>query len=270
MARPRIVPRSYTEFSLKSLFRRPDWRYTEAVDLAAEPPTRRKPYWAFDPPTEAAIDIHRARAGDRRAGRVDPALAAAEGVYRADGPARWLFEAYVMAGLTTPEAADRAGLPAAVAAAYEPVFFDFRPRKDGHDWVRYIVLRGAPTAPLPHGDIGMVWRLVGYDAGPVGLDLVVAATRDVCGDWAAVPGRVGRLLDVLWLPADVPVRRLIQLHLRLLAEKVGAGPAAYHMDRPGRSAKAGRKKPRRSGAGSAGDVRLQSPDDVDATARPGA
>ena len=236
MGRPKIAPIPFELSPRKVMHYGPDWRYVRAGELAAALRTRRTPLYTDDAPTLAAVDHLKAQAGHRPAGPVDPVLAAAEAVYHAAGPTRWLYEAHVLARRPTGEAAERAGLAADVAAAYEALFFDVRDRLDARDWVRQWVFWSKPAAVPPPGDDGEVWRWFGYFGGPYVLDEVVAVTRhpDVPHPRRAM---IERTIAAVRLPAGVPPRLLDQLHLRVMADQIGAGPAAYHVGRPGRSAK---------------------------------
>ena len=196
------------------------------------PPTRRKPLYTDDAPTLAAVDPPEGPGqGHRRAGPVDPVLAAAEGVYL-----RRRSDPVAVRGPRPGRPDRRARRPNTPASrrrgrGYEALFFDVRPRLEARDWIMYWVFCGGPGGVPPPGDDGEIWRWFGYFGGPHVLDEVVAVTRhpDVPHPRRA---RIERTIAALRLPAGVPSRRLDQLHLRVMADEVGAGPAAYHVDRP--------------------------------------
>ena len=144
--------------------------------LAGDPPDPRRD----DPLTRRVLDYRRTLRG----GPCPPACPAprfrllhrAHRAYEQNGEARWELEARLLAGQPVRVVARRVGLSRGLVALYHDVFAACRDRLAATDWVRWAFVGPGPSVGFAPGDLGGVWRWVGYFGGPHALDLVAAAT----------------------------------------------------------------------------------------------
>src|SRR5262249_9267603 len=117
----------------------------------------------------------------------------------------------------------------------EKLFFAVREKLGAPDWVGRMAVRPGSRSWVACGDLGEVWRAVGYQGGPIILDVVVAATTGrPLPAWVAAreaAGHVGlgerlgllarMLVDAMLLPPETDPTALF----RLYAEVGAPGPA---------------------------------------------
>jgi hypothetical protein len=166
-----------------SFFRTPAWRWARAHWLAEH--RRRKCRAADDAWVERAVHY---LAAQRKAkpGRApapppayDPAVEAALDLYRDTAPQRrWHVEALLLTAEPLEEVARLTGVPVETVEAYHQLLFDVRPRLQAKDWV---MLRAIGTTGPQGYDgqrLGPLWKLVAYTGGRLALDVVIAVTTD--------------------------------------------------------------------------------------------
>lgn len=88
-------------------------------------------------------------------------------------PTKWAVEAHILAGETDEEIAARLGTQPAVIAAYEAVFFNVRDRLRHREYVLNVVIKDSVTRGLNERQYDLLWKLFGYQAGPLVLDAVI-------------------------------------------------------------------------------------------------
>jgi hypothetical protein len=156
-----------------------DYRWRAAVSAVVD---RRPLPWWHDPETAAAVDYLRERdqttVAPERLGGHWPGLLAAHRLSGDDGPQRWEVQARLLSGQTEDEIAARSGLTPDTVRWFEALFFRVRDRLHARDWVAAQVLGGRQWCGFAREQLGKVWMLLGYNAGPHVLDAVVAVTRD--------------------------------------------------------------------------------------------
>jgi hypothetical protein len=193
--------------------------------------------------------LGRARDGRRRdAVRARwPDLAAADRLAVEGGPRNWETQARLLARQSDEEVAARCGLTVGAVHFYEMLFFAVRDRLAAGDWVLIHAVRPGPGPGITFRDLGQVWRALGYHAGPLVLELVLAVTTGrPLPDWARDPPgagsagleerlrlRCGLLVDALLLPADADPFALFRLNLEALRARAARppGPAAPSLAR---------------------------------------
>jgi hypothetical protein len=173
-----------------------------------------------------------------RVARRWPDLHLARRLAEGEGPAAWELQSWLLAGEGDEQVAGHCGLPTRAVAAYEALFFNVRPRLSARDWVLSRAIWGGHTLSLTMPDLGVVLRSIGYFAGPLVLEVVLAATLDrPLPAWVALGAPAGdstygerlllraRLLaDALMLPADTGLPDLVRLH-QVLQELRAERPA---------------------------------------------
>lgn len=164
----------------------PNWRWEWVTRVTEEPPTRYEP--APDRATGAAqgfwqawkrccSDAERSFLSAKRPG-LATAVLLAEGVH---GRLGHVVEARVLAGEPPNVIAAKAGLGVDAVRWYEHLFFDVRRFLDRPDYILHRVV-GVPDGAMSETS---VWKIFGYLAGPVGLDLLMGAPARPCP-----PGRL--------------------------------------------------------------------------------
>jgi hypothetical protein len=151
---------------------------------------------------------------------VDPAVAGAYGLHSVgDARLRIEVEARLLAGQDDAAIASRVGLGIDDVGAYDRLFFDVREHLERTDWIAAVVFGPRLFDGTGAGDLELAARLVGYNLGPVALDVhfgrptepivdptsvaeslrhyVAAATAPVtlanAPRWLALAGRIGEL-----------------------------------------------------------------------------
>jgi hypothetical protein len=109
----------------------------------------------------------------------DPAIEAALDLYRNTAPQRrWHVEALLLTTEPMEEVARLTGVPVETVEAYHQLLFDVRPRLRARDWV---MLRAIGTIG-PQGCVGQplgpLWKLVAYTGSRPALEVVMAVTTD--------------------------------------------------------------------------------------------
>jgi hypothetical protein len=160
-------------------FRDPAWRWARAGEDHRVGGPR-------DPWVDVARRYRRGLEGCRSAADRDrlatllPAVSRAHAVWRAGGLRRAAVEARILAGEPLQDVARKAGMPLAVAGAYEALFYEVRTRLGATDFVASRLL---PPAG-PGDEVGAAVRHLGFVGGPVVLDVVIGGRAT-----AARPGR---------------------------------------------------------------------------------
>lgn len=103
-------------------------------------------------------------------------LHCAHRIYAENGEQRWELEARLLAGQSDRDVAGRVGLTRGIVALYHDVFCVCRDRLGASDWILTTFVGRGPVIGFAPGDLGAVWRWIGYFGGPHKLDVAVAAT----------------------------------------------------------------------------------------------
>ncbi|MBA4190663.1 MAG: hypothetical protein C0467_21975 [Planctomycetaceae bacterium] len=97
-------------------------------------------------------------------------------IYAENGETRWELEARLLAGQSDQEISRRVGLPRGLVAVYHDSFCTCRDRLRASDCILVTFIGRGPMVGFAPGDIGGVWKWVGYFTGPYMLDVLIAAT----------------------------------------------------------------------------------------------
>jgi hypothetical protein len=149
--------------------RKPDWRWTKAVDLCRGYKRARA---SDDPLVGSAIRyLNRvARRGADEAGKTWPDLHAALAIRQFAGPLADEIEARLLTGVPISEVAEKTAVLPSVVEAYEQFFFNVAQRLDAHDWVMMYAVALSRVTPLTEGKI---WKYLAATGGPTVLDVLV-------------------------------------------------------------------------------------------------
>jgi hypothetical protein len=175
----------------------------------------------------------------QRLARRMPDLAAAHALYQ-DGPQerRWAVEARVLANEPAEVIADKHGLDAATVNTFEQVFFAERHVLRATDRITCSVVRIFDYVTEPGLDV--IWKLLGYQYGPVVLDRLIPVTLGPA--WHVAPEDVNGVIDedvrfamrvrvaiALRLPCVTPASQLAVLRAYVsLLERERAAKEAGH------------------------------------------
>jgi hypothetical protein len=201
----------------------PDWRWHRAGLLLEGRVRRRR---IDDAAVRRVLAFRRRSApGPQRRPAVDPALAAAAGLWAAGGRRRALLEAWLLSGLDDAAVAARCGLEPAAVAAYAATFFDVRGGLDDPAWTRFVVI-GVDPLDLVH-DHETFLKDVAYLFGPHGLEAALAEEA-AAARGGSPAGPFGLLELVMRTPvgAEGPLRWLAALEAATLARRARAEAAA--------------------------------------------
>jgi len=152
-----------------------DWRWRRASFLASEPTACR--HEPDDDWVRSAVDFLGARSrchteSDQRSlAHTMPSLWQAHAAFTAQPPfVKWAVEAYILAKEALPEIARKCGLIPDAVIAYERVFFAVAERLECTFWIVSQAIGEKVFTGLTERDLGLVWKLLGYNHGPVLLD----------------------------------------------------------------------------------------------------
>lgn len=185
-------------------FRLPDWRWRRAVACAA--PGRRCSPTKDDAETVTLAKFARAEADARtaaaraRLAAAWPGLPAAMALWAGDTLRRAEVEARLLAGQADADVAARTGLSAEAVGWYEAAYFEVRAHLNARDWV--VTRAIGARAILDRDDPSALLKTVGYHAGPVLLDFVLAVVT-------------GGPLPAAGLPAVPAARQYVQARRRV-------------------------------------------------------
>jgi len=155
-----------------------DWRWQRASFLASEPTALA--HEEDDEWVRKALDFQEALARCRsetdrhRLAHTMPALWQAHVVFNSQPPfLRWAVEAYILAAESFPEIARKFGLMVEAVTAYERLFFAVAERLECTFWIVSQAIGEKVFTGLTERDLGLVWKLLGYNHGPVLLDSLI-------------------------------------------------------------------------------------------------
>ena len=97
-------------------------------------------------------------------------------IYADNGETRWELEARLLAGQSDQEISRCVGLPRGLIPIYHDVFGTCRDRLRASDCILFTFIGRGPMDGFAPGDMGGVWKWVGYFTGPHMLDVLIAAT----------------------------------------------------------------------------------------------
>ncbi len=193
----------------------PSWRWELGVELAESSGGAlfRRDDWAI----KAAKQFWRLWQGcrseyDRRivAARM-PRIYHAYSIYRdADGVARNRLEARVLAGETPDGIVRKTGIPAAIVAIYEQMFFDIREHLNSPDFILSRVL--GRRLYESNWTYDMTWKFFGYFGGSFVLDQLM----DTCAP-SARPTNIQEVAVFLSRDARAVVSRQLAVASRVIA-----------------------------------------------------
>src|SRR5262245_36208696 len=161
-------------YQTHNLLRSVDYRWREALRAVAtgvDGPPR------HDPETIAAIAYLRELALGEKGDPPDmldrrwPGLPAAHRLRGDDGPLRWEVQARILSGQTDDEIATRCGLALETVRWFESLFFTVRDRRLARDWIAAQVLEEGLWCGFSREELGKVWMVFGFSAGPLVLDV---------------------------------------------------------------------------------------------------
>lgn len=177
------MPRRRFDLEQFNPFRRPDWRWQLASEIASGELSRRH---GLDDATKSAIAFRRCRGQSdayprrRRKGLHDAAIAAAFEMHKVGGLAEWEVRARLLAGQSDAEIAAQCNLPEETVNLYGQLFFDVRPHLHAWVWVSSQVFGQRLRHGFGDDEIGLIWQAIGYFGGTIILDAVIAATKACC------------------------------------------------------------------------------------------
>lgn len=106
--------------------------------------------------------------------QADRALFWAHNIWTEDKvPTKWAVEAHILAGESDEEIAQKLGTDPAIVAAYEAVFFNVRDRLNHREYVLNVIIKDSVIRGLNERQYDLLWKLFGYQAGPLVLDAVI-------------------------------------------------------------------------------------------------
>jgi len=154
-----------------------DWRWQRAGQLL-EPRRRRRRRdddWVV---SVRAFRTALAKVGNDirhpRLARAQPEILGAYLAPRGGTLLRSEVEARLLAGQGDADIAGRVGIEAGVVAAYAAIFFDVRTRLECSDWIAAHVLGGRLYEGFDVADTETVWKVLGFQHGPLVLDALIA------------------------------------------------------------------------------------------------
>jgi hypothetical protein len=156
-----------------------DWRWRLALHLVEQPRSYLRKY--ADDGVRQAVALERTYprswdndARERLANR-QPTLWQARELYYSDpAHSRWAVEARILAGEPVADIARKHNLTPEVIDCYAPLFFDVADRLDNPSLIyMYVVGTKVYTGWSPDDDLDVIWRLFGYNFGPIVLDLLI-------------------------------------------------------------------------------------------------
>lgn len=227
--------------NLFSPFRRLDWRYRSALDLAAS--GRRLDR------ARADADVRLLAAFLRRERRAvvvgrphdfrghEAAIRVALELRQRGGPRLWESEARILAAESDAAAAAALGVEPSVVCWYESAFFHVRDRLGCVPWLMAHAVRRHELRLGPDPDLGSLWRWAALEGGPAALAGVIDASRDAeTPHWpfAGAPGEpparrsVRMAVAALLLPADTPLPLCVELsHARDRIDRLRSAARAF-------------------------------------------
>ena len=93
-------------------------------------------------------------------------------------PMRWAIEAYLCAGATCDQIAQRLGVSPEVILLYERLFFNVRDKLQYTSYMIAHAMRGAVERGLSDRPADLLWKLFGYLKGPLFLDYFIPGCDD--------------------------------------------------------------------------------------------
>jgi hypothetical protein len=214
--------------------RRPEWRWIRATWLADSGRPNRRPSRRWDDePVRRALSYLRRFGRSIDEGRLldsDPAIWAACRLRRPEhAQLRAELEARVLARDDPSRSASRIGLTPSALETYIQLFFDVAERLRAVDYVRAFCIGREAFDGSGRASLGQIWKLLGYQGGPLVVDLAVEATAGLTRPDFAQPGvktnpgldEMRWLITLKRLPRDVrTILRLLRLErLRLDLER---------------------------------------------------
>lgn len=104
----------------------------------------------------------------------DPELFWAHSMWVEDkAPVRWAIEAYILAGETDEQIAQRLGTEPGVIAAYANVFFDVRAKMHHIGYIVNVIMADAVSRGLQERQYDLLWKLLGFHGGSLALDSAI-------------------------------------------------------------------------------------------------
>lgn len=119
-----------------------------------------------------------------------------------DNPTRYAIEAYLLASETNQSIGFRMGCGEDVVDAYESLFFDVREKLRNHGYILNTVIGPAIHRGLSDRSYDVLWKLLGFMAGPHVVDAVISKFPEQ--SWAPDPQAVG----AFWQEAAVGVMKM--------------------------------------------------------------
>lgn len=218
---------TWAEFESHSFFRPLDWRLQRArylLDHDRLPSTQ-----TDDDESISVFRILSAEARccmDRDRAQLEqewPAFLAARRLTQAEELLRWEVQARILARQTDEEVAAQCELTPQTVHWFEAVFFCVRDRLDARDWIAARVIGPGLWRGFAPEEMGQLWAYFGYNAGPLALDVIIAASptkRNQDGRAAQqFPASVMRSAELaiaaMMIPANASFRQLAELHASL-------------------------------------------------------
>lgn len=169
--------------------RAPNWRWLRAVQIDAGGP---KPSKSLDGPAGFEWIRRILRLKRRHAlsannpaalytlARIDGDIFWAHSIWADEkAPTRWAIEAYILAGATDEEIAQKVGCEIGVIKAYEAAFFNVREKLHNANYVVNVIMGDAVSRGLSERQYDLLWKLFGYQGGIHVLDAIIGKFTNI-------------------------------------------------------------------------------------------
>jgi hypothetical protein len=112
--------------------------------------------------------------------RLDRGLFWAHSIWAEEkAPTRWAIEAYILAGASDEEIAEKVGCEPDVIAAYAAVFFDVRGKLHNGNYIVNVVMADAVSRGLTERQYDLLWKMFGYQGGVYVLDALIGKFTNI-------------------------------------------------------------------------------------------
>jgi hypothetical protein len=195
-----------TAFLATNPFRPPDWRWHRGGQLLETRARRRRldDDWVVRARTfRAALAKASGNINLPRLARAHPEILGAYLVRQGDSLRRWEVEARLLADQSDRDITDRVGVSAGIIGAYDALFYDVRTWLSRSDWIAAGVLGPRLYTGFEVDDIEFVWKVLGYQHGPLVLDVLIDHVK--AGGQSTANPELAEQLDLLIKVTATPV-----------------------------------------------------------------
>jgi hypothetical protein len=228
-----------TAFLATNPFRPPDWRWHRGGQLLETRARRRRldDDWVVRARTfRAALAKASGNIDLPRLARAHPEILGAYLVRHGEPRRRWETEARILADQCDRDIADRVGVSAGIIGAYDALFYDVLTWLSRSDSIAAGVLGPRLYTGFEVDDIEFVWKVLGYQHGPLALDALIDHVK--AGGQSTASPELAEQLDLLIKVTATPVTlenamRFLRLDARIRAlDRAEADQSVAGVTRP--------------------------------------